>query len=416
MPEGFGARLRKQREERQIDLGWIAEQTKIKRSLLEALERDDVSHWPSGIFRRAYVRTYAHIIGLEPNAVLREFLQVHPEPVDMLEAAEAAAFEEAARRSAAPGMRLRTIVDSAIGSLARLRRPGAIDGSMPVRPASTAPARAVVAPPAVAWHDSAATVEDTAGGEELADVPLPRGPAPSLSDVPQPLLDEPTADATNETGVDVSASDPPPVAPDPILEPADDARAQAGASTPDMDPWVDTASDEHRVTTDSRLEAVANLCTAFGRARGREEILTLLEDSARTLEATGLIVWLWDESSDALWPVLVHGYSEQVVAHLPVVGRDADNATAEAFRSGSACEVAASERATGALVIPLLIPEGCAGVLAVELQAGVQAPGSVRALATVLAAALAQFVHRSRPIPGRRTRMAFRPSGSIPLE
>ena len=71
MPEGFGARMRKQREGRQIDLGWIAEETKIKRSLLEALERDDVSRWPSGIFRRAYVRTYAHIIGLDPDVVLR---------------------------------------------------------------------------------------------------------------------------------------------------------------------------------------------------------------------------------------------------------------------------------------------------------------------------------------------------------
>ena len=62
MPESFGARLRKQREARHIDLSWIAEETKIKRSLLEALERDDVSRWPSGIFRRAYVRTYAHVV------------------------------------------------------------------------------------------------------------------------------------------------------------------------------------------------------------------------------------------------------------------------------------------------------------------------------------------------------------------
>ena len=147
MPEGFGARLRKQREERQIDLSWVAEQTKIKRSLLEALERDDVSQWPSGIFRRAYVRTYAHIIGLDPDVVVREFLQVHPEPVDMWEAAAAAAFEEEAARRNAPGVRLRTMVDSAIGSLAKLRRPGAIDGTAPARPLTT-PVPSVFAPPA----------------------------------------------------------------------------------------------------------------------------------------------------------------------------------------------------------------------------------------------------------------------------
>ena len=185
MPEGFGARLRKQREERQIDLGWIAEETKIKRSLLEALERDDVTHWPSGIFRRAYVRTYAQIVGLDPDVVLREFLEVHPEPVDGLAAAAAAAIEEAARRNAAPATRLRTIVDSAIGSLAKLRRPGAIDGPLPAAPPLNQPAPPVVGPPAVAPDGAAATLPDA---------------APSVRDhVPQSSPDRQTADPANET-------------------------------------------------------------------------------------------------------------------------------------------------------------------------------------------------------------------------
>ena len=49
MPESFGARLRQQRERQQITLTSIAEQTKINVALLEALERDDVSHWPAGV-------------------------------------------------------------------------------------------------------------------------------------------------------------------------------------------------------------------------------------------------------------------------------------------------------------------------------------------------------------------------------
>ena len=61
MPDSFGARLRMQREERQIALTSIAEETKIKLALLDGLEKDDVSHWPSGIFRKAYLRTYAHM-------------------------------------------------------------------------------------------------------------------------------------------------------------------------------------------------------------------------------------------------------------------------------------------------------------------------------------------------------------------
>lgn len=76
----FGPRLRQERERRQISLTSIAENTKIKRSLLEALERDDVSRWPSGIFRRSFLRSYATAIGLDPDEVLREFAERFPDP------------------------------------------------------------------------------------------------------------------------------------------------------------------------------------------------------------------------------------------------------------------------------------------------------------------------------------------------
>src|SRR5262249_59099357 len=71
----FGPRLRQERERRQISLESIAENTKISRSLLEALERDDISRWPGGIFRRSFVRAYAEAIGLDPDEVVREFIE-----------------------------------------------------------------------------------------------------------------------------------------------------------------------------------------------------------------------------------------------------------------------------------------------------------------------------------------------------
>ena len=74
MDATFGARLRAQRERQQVALTTIAKQTKIRVSLLEELERDDVSRWPTGIFRRSYIRHYATAVGLEPDAVVREFL------------------------------------------------------------------------------------------------------------------------------------------------------------------------------------------------------------------------------------------------------------------------------------------------------------------------------------------------------
>ncbi|HEY9466695.1 MAG TPA: helix-turn-helix domain-containing protein, partial [Vicinamibacterales bacterium] len=77
MTSTFGERLRLHREERQISLAAVSEQTKIKLSLLEALERDDLSHWPLGLFGRSYIRSYAQAIGLDPTATLREFLARH---------------------------------------------------------------------------------------------------------------------------------------------------------------------------------------------------------------------------------------------------------------------------------------------------------------------------------------------------
>jgi transcriptional regulator with XRE-family HTH domain len=78
--EAFGLRLKTHRERRGITLESIAESTKIKRSLLAALESGDVSHFPLGIFRRAYVRSYANAVGLPSASIVAEFVQLFPEP------------------------------------------------------------------------------------------------------------------------------------------------------------------------------------------------------------------------------------------------------------------------------------------------------------------------------------------------
>jgi hypothetical protein len=98
MDSTLGARLRSQRERQQIALETIAVETKINIALLDALERDDLSRWPGGLFRRAYVRTYAQKIGLDPEQVLREFLAMHPDPIDSVSPVEAIAQNTGAKR------------------------------------------------------------------------------------------------------------------------------------------------------------------------------------------------------------------------------------------------------------------------------------------------------------------------------
>jgi transcriptional regulator with XRE-family HTH domain len=80
MSNSFGARLRAERERHGIALAAIADSTKISIGLLEAIERDDPSRWPSGIFRRAFIRAYADAVGLDREATVREFLQRFPDP------------------------------------------------------------------------------------------------------------------------------------------------------------------------------------------------------------------------------------------------------------------------------------------------------------------------------------------------
>ena len=73
MPD-FGGKLREARERRGIPLRAIAETTKISVSALEALERNDPSRLPGGIFARAIVRSYASQVGLDPGRTVRDFV------------------------------------------------------------------------------------------------------------------------------------------------------------------------------------------------------------------------------------------------------------------------------------------------------------------------------------------------------
>lgn len=77
-PGGFGGKLRDARERRGITLRQIANATKISPSALEALERNDISRLPGGIFSRAFVKSYAIEVGLDPDETIREFIALFP--------------------------------------------------------------------------------------------------------------------------------------------------------------------------------------------------------------------------------------------------------------------------------------------------------------------------------------------------
>jgi len=73
--DDFGGKLRQARERRGISLRQIAASTKISASALDGLERNDISKLPGGIFSRAFVRSYAVEVGLDPDETVNEFLE-----------------------------------------------------------------------------------------------------------------------------------------------------------------------------------------------------------------------------------------------------------------------------------------------------------------------------------------------------
>src|SRR5437773_836987 len=74
----FGTRLRAARERRGVSLRQIANATKISVGVLEALERNDISRLPGGIFSRAFVRSYAIEVGLDPESTIQELIAQFP--------------------------------------------------------------------------------------------------------------------------------------------------------------------------------------------------------------------------------------------------------------------------------------------------------------------------------------------------
>lgn len=110
LPDSLGARLRAERLRRKISIASIAESTKILGALLEGLEQDDVSRWPSGLYRRAFIRAYADAIGLDPEPVVREFLERFPDPEEAQPIPPAAAGATSVLRSSRTMLRL-TLAD-----------------------------------------------------------------------------------------------------------------------------------------------------------------------------------------------------------------------------------------------------------------------------------------------------------------
>ena len=189
-------------------------------------------------------------------------------------------------------------------------------------------------------------------------------PEPTPQNVPQP-----------EPMIEVElATEPSDEAPEPVL--ASLAQATVEAAPP--------------ATTD--FAGVASLCVDLARVVDTRALPSLLDRTASLLDASGIILWIADPDGRELNPIFAQGYPQQLVNRLGTIPRDAENATAAAFRTSLLQTVMADEISGGAIAAPLVTPGGCVGVMAAEVRNDSERQDAKLAAATIVAAQLATLV------------------------
>ncbi len=154
-------------------------------------------------------------------------------------------------------------------------------------------------------------------------------------------------------------------------------------------------------TTD--FAGIASLCVDLARVVDTRALPSLLDRTAHLLDASGIILWIADPDGRELNPIFAQGYPQQLVNRLGTIPRDAENATAAAFRTSLLQTVMADEISAGAIAAPLVTPGGCVGVMAAEVRHDSERQGAKLAAATIVAAQLATLVGPPSARPQART-------------
>ena len=140
------------------------------------------------------------------------------------------------------------------------------------------------------------------------------------------------------------------------------------------------------------LGRVASLCTELARVVDTRSLPAVLEQTASVLDANGVVLWIADPDGRELNPIVTHGYPPQLVTRLGTIPRDAQNATAAAYRTALMQTVHADSISNGAIAVPLVTPSGCVGVMAAEVRHGGEKQDAKLAAAAIVAAQLATLV------------------------
>jgi cytoskeletal protein RodZ len=243
----LGSKLKRAREDHGIALRDIAARTKIAVTSLEAVERNDFSRLPGGIFGRSFVRAYAEELGLDADAIVAEFV---------------AALEEQEREAALRGAIRPEITDDDRAFLARQQQAvRALRWGLAVL--------AVVVVALVVWRVNVWRARRAAAASAVATT--------SAAPPPVPVAAPPVVSAPTTPTVPVPAPTSTPVtAPTTDASSADAAAATSGIAVEFLvsdDCWIVATSDGQRSISElfragdgRRLDATRELLFDVGNA------------------------------------------------------------------------------------------------------------------------------------------------------
>lgn len=156
--------------------------------------------------------------------------------------------------------------------------------------------------------------------------------------------------------------------------------------------------------------ALAEISIDISRIQTPEDLVAVLERTARILDVPRLVVW--QAADGALHPVAGQGFTAERLHAFGRIPPDADNATARAWRTGGEQVVPAAPETPGALAVPMWQGGTCGGVLAIEIRPGREIDGPLRDTAAIVAAHLSSVITPSPAEPSAAAEIPREASGT----
>nr|WP_276570569.1 RodZ domain-containing protein [Halochromatium salexigens] len=297
--------MRQARQARKLDVSHVATALRLTPQVVEAIERDDYAPLPSATFVSGYIRSYARLVGLDPEPLNQSFRRLHPnaEPPPRHFARSEQNGEQTDGGGLAGALVLALIVlAAAAGGYAwwTLR-------SGPDEPAQQAATPDPSAPPSFSASDPQRELAPAPGMDRDTEARSPSDRAPSVVNEPPTEADsetgsEPTLGTSPDVRMAEPGAEPPTSATDPIPEVAD---SPALESTP-ADSTVESPSAPLPTPPSPEVERPASSATQTP-ADDEEEAVSAPADSSATAIELGFTGPCWVDIRDATGEVLLFG-------------------------------------------------------------------------------------------------------------